>query len=399
MGSMSNESIILGTKCRIIRGNGYTVFHVFLSQGIATYICKKNSELRYLHKFRNIANFDKSENGVLHIEQRHIRNINIELTKRCNFRCQHCYLSAGNTKGEIKLEDYKNIIQKIQYYGTPINIRLSGGEPSLHSHIIEICNLTLCVPAISHHTLITNGTLSFESFVSVLESGMHLQISVYGFSLSVYRNFSNSSSKHFEQVLHNLRNCPEKYKSQILLIFYNSSITNQDYESFVEFTERYNYAFKYSRIGLIGRAISSKTYSVYDAHSQEPLEFCTLRQDLCDKDRLNIDVDGNVTPCPYLSRVVEPFGNIHKEGLADILSADRWITFDSYCIDDVPDCRNCPLRYVCTGGCLAETLAFNGSYLHRYPQCHLEDDSNQIHDDALYKVLIKSPGMFEFQKI
>jgi radical SAM protein with 4Fe4S-binding SPASM domain len=50
-------------------------------------------------------------------------------TQRCNLRCAHCYLSAGQrTDGELSLEEGKRLIDELVAAGTRMLI-LTGGEP------------------------------------------------------------------------------------------------------------------------------------------------------------------------------------------------------------------------------------------------------------------------------
>ena len=59
-------------------------------------------------------------------------SINLEITKKCNAKCDFC--DYWKTKQENVISDYGPIVKKID----PIMVTLTGGEPLLRKDIIEI---------------------------------------------------------------------------------------------------------------------------------------------------------------------------------------------------------------------------------------------------------------------
>ncbi|MCB1035933.1 MAG: radical SAM protein, partial [Acidobacteria bacterium] len=60
------------------------------------------------------------------------------LTKRCNLRCPHCYLSAGKkAEAELTTEECLGLIDEMKALGTEMVI-LTGGEPLLRKDIFDI---------------------------------------------------------------------------------------------------------------------------------------------------------------------------------------------------------------------------------------------------------------------
>ena len=80
-------------------------------------------------------------------------SVNLEVTKRCNAKCDFC--DYWKTKNENAIEDYGPIVKKID----PFMITVTGGEPLLRPNLPEIIRgLTRDVP-ISYIAMITNGSL------------------------------------------------------------------------------------------------------------------------------------------------------------------------------------------------------------------------------------------------
>ncbi|KAF5087467.1 putative mycofactocin radical SAM maturase MftC [anaerobic digester metagenome] len=65
--------------------------------------------------------------------------ISWNVTYRCNLRCAHCYMDAGNGGGALELStgEAKMLIDQVKQAGSPVLI-LSGGEPLLRDDIFEI---------------------------------------------------------------------------------------------------------------------------------------------------------------------------------------------------------------------------------------------------------------------
>ena len=97
------------------------------------------------------------------------RLISWNMTFRCNLRCPHCYIDAGEREEERELNtvEGKMLIDQIAEVSKPILI-LSGGEPLLRNDVFELARyatekgLTVAMG--------TNGTLITDSIARELKS-------------------------------------------------------------------------------------------------------------------------------------------------------------------------------------------------------------------------------------
>jgi len=80
------------------------------------------------------------------------------ITKACNLRCMHCYAHAtkDSSKGELSLEEGKELIQDLKDFGVPV-ILFSGGEPLLRMELFEW--VELATRSKIRAVISTNGTL------------------------------------------------------------------------------------------------------------------------------------------------------------------------------------------------------------------------------------------------
>lgn len=85
-----------------------------------------------------------------------LKTIQLEITKKCNFSCVHCYLQDKKKAESLSLEEVKNIIEQASYLGL-YNVDITGGEALTHSNIKEI--LEFIYRKGMRTTLFTNGYL------------------------------------------------------------------------------------------------------------------------------------------------------------------------------------------------------------------------------------------------
>ncbi len=79
------------------------------------------------------------------------------VTKRCNLRCEHCYLDAAEPEAdELSLADFGRTMEDLAKCGVPLVI-FSGGEPLLRRDFLDI--LGLAKDAGLRSVISTNGTL------------------------------------------------------------------------------------------------------------------------------------------------------------------------------------------------------------------------------------------------
>jgi radical SAM protein with 4Fe4S-binding SPASM domain len=93
-----------------------------------------------------------------------LRYLELQLTRRCNLRCRHCYLAEMRSE-DLPLEDALAIIRQFSSHGG-LRLLISGGEPLLYPYlkdfIAETDNMQL------RRVLLTNGTLITDQNASWL---------------------------------------------------------------------------------------------------------------------------------------------------------------------------------------------------------------------------------------
>ena len=61
----------------------------------------------------------------------------IELTNRCNLRCQHCFEERHAATGDLSLEIIEKVLREGKGCGID-HLAFTGGEPTIHRQFAEI---------------------------------------------------------------------------------------------------------------------------------------------------------------------------------------------------------------------------------------------------------------------
>jgi MoaA/NifB/PqqE/SkfB family radical SAM enzyme len=94
-------------------------------------------------------------------------NINLEVTKRCNARCDFCDYWAREATPE--LADYVPVVKKLQ----PLSVSLTGGEPLLREDLVRVIRDLRGHFSFLYISLITNGwLLTRERGLGLWEAGL-----------------------------------------------------------------------------------------------------------------------------------------------------------------------------------------------------------------------------------
>lgn len=115
-----------------------------------------------------------------------LKFLSIEITKRCNLQCRHCYMASIKTldENEINTEEWKIFFSQIKNkFGNKIIINIRGGEPFIREDIFEIIGHLSELGF--YVTISTNGSyLNHKSIVLLDTYSIGIGISLDGFSKS-----------------------------------------------------------------------------------------------------------------------------------------------------------------------------------------------------------------------
>ena len=86
----------------------------------------------------------------------------IDVTNRCNLRCEHCYFFAEDhdNEKELSIEAWVEKLEEMKAAGHPMMLcTWVGGEPMMRKNLIEVGRKYF-----KHNTIVTNGTVELPDW-------------------------------------------------------------------------------------------------------------------------------------------------------------------------------------------------------------------------------------------
>jgi radical SAM protein with 4Fe4S-binding SPASM domain len=330
------------------------------------------------------------------------------LTKRCNLRCTHCYISAGPWEtGEAELgpAECRRVVDELLAVNPAPMLILSGGEPLVREDLPEL----VAYAAGRGATVVvgTNGTTLTEGRVAALKaagvSGVAVSIdSLEGPRHDGFRGGTQALSRTIAGL--------ERLRASRLDFVVQTTATPENADEIPALVEWaaaqgavcFNLYFLVPTgrgtglVGLSPEQVEALLDLLADAerrhrgammvrakcaphfmrrvHQTSPdspvLNYRTRCP--CGIDYCRITPDGKVTPCPYMPTVA---GDLRKQSFGDVWSGSA--LFAALRRRELGGrCGRCEYRLVC-GGCRARALATSGDYLAEDPSCAYEPSGGQ----------------------
>jgi radical SAM protein with 4Fe4S-binding SPASM domain len=319
----------------------------------------------------------------------------IELTHRCNLRCNHCYMGEIQSSAEMDNETLRDLIKDVADAGF-VAVCLSGGEPLLRDDLQRImCEIKKYDMDV---ILSTNGLLLSEECVQELKSLVDLVcISLDSHEEEIHDSFRglNGSQK---MTLQGINNCISQ-DVQVRIFTTLTKFNHKKLPELIRFVERMGInEIAFFDLNPVGKG---KKGGRKDQLTVEELkEAVTLLNKKKESSRLKIDVlaplnfyekssyinqmtllsggfcnagistvnispDGIVQPC---SRLRINLGNIKESKLQSIWK-------NSTVLKEIRDrsrlkgvCGECEHKYFC-GGCRANAYSRYGDFLMEDMRC------------------------------
>ncbi len=330
------------------------------------------------------------------------------LTRLCNLKCPHCYLSAGK-KGadELTTAECLSIMDEMKALGTEMII-LTGGEPLLRKDIFELASTA--TERGFWVVMGTNGVLINDRVVDKM-----LECGIKGVAISID---SIDPAKH-----DSFRGGPDSWKHSVraleichargLQVVVQTTVMDENYEEIPQLIDfaRQKGAWSFNLYFLVrtGRgqqmndlnALRTETMlgdlvEVQDAYrpmlvrskcapqfkriayerGQQGLESggCMAGTQYC-----RITPEGDVTPCPYMDVSA---GNVREQTFTEIWRESKVLTELRDLNQLKGRCGSCEYKEIC-GGCRCRAYAGMDDYLQEDPACPYEPTGKALQTDEV----------------
>ena len=162
----------------------------------------------------------------------------LEITRKCNLRCIHCYLAAGHAgNSKLTMQEIKELLKSVKDLGG-ISVAIGGGEPLMRDDCIEIIEY-----AASQDLLIslgTNGTLIDEELAKVLSDlPIKIQISLDGAHKTTHDRVRGEGS--FDLTVKGIDNLINEGMEKDILIAYTPMKINVTFFDTTTFRSQYDF--------------------------------------------------------------------------------------------------------------------------------------------------------------
>jgi radical SAM protein with 4Fe4S-binding SPASM domain len=286
----------------------------------------------------------------------------VEVTKRCNLKCQHCSASAGKEGEDIKKEDLFRLIDQFSEKGT-WSFEISGGEPFLRKDICDI--VKKCSETFHMVVLATNGTLiKKEEAQKLAEFGnICVQVSLDSHTSQFHDKFRGLNGA-FDKAINAIYNLV----SQGIYTRIEITVTEdnvKDFEKIVLLANELGIGgINYDMTRTIGRgtylslepedimAWMEEVEKVNERYKDRfSLFYARNRREFTSEDCgagrtfWTLGPTGNIRPCNYLSEDYLVCGNLLREDFHTVFNRDpatRFSTLKFPCKEICGDCTYLP---------------------------------------------------------
>jgi radical SAM protein with 4Fe4S-binding SPASM domain len=366
--------------------------------------------------------------------------IALNLTKRCNLKCAHCYLDAttkaGGGSDELTTDECLRLIEQIADVNRGCLLVITGGEPLVRPDILDIARR-----AVSLGFMVVFGTngmlISDEVAKTLVEIGvMGVGISIDSLDPAKHNAFRGVPGAweaavagieackrnglqfqvHFSAQPMNYKELPDviewayRLGARVLNVFFMvctgrgeelTDITPAQYEEVLSYLVTCQDNYK----GMLVRARCAPHFKrlAYEKDPNSPITKATGYMGggcLAGTNYARVAPNGEVTPCPYMPLSA---GNIRRHSFAELW--EKSDIFNSFRYPQLKGkCGDCEYSDIC-GGCRARPYVDHGDWLDEDQWClytpkggekvrvafNVSDDSEVAWDEAAALRLSRIP--------
>ncbi|MGD2247942.1 MAG: radical SAM protein [Candidatus Methanofastidiosia archaeon] len=309
-------------------------------------------------------------------------SISFDITYRCNLECSFCSVNAGAPHpDELEIEDIAPFVDQMKKL-KPSPLMINGGEPLMRKEMLLYILEELSPVEGIIVPVLTNGTLLTKDYAQTLyDAGLKIgRIGLDGHCEKVHDAMRGKGT--FKKTLKGIENLKE-LGVHVNVIAIISRLNYPYLKEIRDFLEQIADSYNISPVYPFGRAGSDmllsqeETFKVKTVDMKEgKIETLIAPRCRCDTgDVIHIAANGDIYPCFYMQAPEFKVGNIKKDNLIQIYTADVMEKVLNLEIKDFEECSNCSIRYFCGGGCRGFAYAVGNSL---YGPDPLDCESNKI---------------------
>jgi MoaA/NifB/PqqE/SkfB family radical SAM enzyme len=234
-------------------------------------------------------------------------NINLEVTKRCNARCDFCDYWKEDAPSE--LEDYVPVVRKLN----PLSVSLTGGEPLLRKDLAHVVKSLRRSFRFLHISLITNAMLlTRERGMELWEAGLdELSISLD------YLDKRHDRDRRLPGLSTHIHSLVPLLRKEGVEVCFNVVIKRGNFMEVPHIVQE---------AARMGAKVSLSTYNGWRVHNEDPMirqeELATLEKVIAEVKHLKVLLGNVSTSEYYLDRIPQFFA---RKGVPGCTAGLNWI--------------------------------------------------------------------------
>ena len=312
----------------------------------------------------------------------HLNSIHLNMTSTCNLRCIYCYAEEREKIGTpLNKEEYKNVINSLTSFAPDSDVTFTGGEPLLNPLTVEIAEL--CKSRGLHTSLLSNGTLVNEENVSQIANAFDsIRFSVDGSTEEIHDRLRGEGS--WRKTMHAVELLDAAGQKVSLAM----TVTKLNIGEISALSKKWGSRLSFQPLYKVGRAknkdIGMTGQEYYDVLLRAPgvqpygkitEELARMRNRKIGRcaigaGEISLSPSGDVFPCHMLHVAKFCAGNVRQQTLENIYFDSKILkSIRCMSVTQREECRDCPYRFLCSGGCWARTFYQAGSFLAADPFC------------------------------
>jgi radical SAM protein with 4Fe4S-binding SPASM domain len=335
------------------------------------------------------------------IPQTHFKGLTIEITKRCNLRCRHCYLAAGKqANDELTFGEIRNLVSSAKRLGATF-VNLSGGEPLLREDCFPLLEH---VAALGLQCIIGTNATTVSPQVARRLAGLPVivQVSLDGSSSATHDAVRGPGV--FRRTLKGLDNLLQADMAERVTLSFTPMACNVDEApavtdlalekgirgiAFTSLLAGGNARTNWDDLKLSSertlqlwefiltkaRELAGRRLAILHEGLSISLDSPGVSKALCSiGTNLRVDPEGNIYPCQCFTGGQDyRLGSIREQALEEIVLGPRLQQVKKNCyqrIERIEQCQECMWRHFCGAGCMGNAYHTKGT-IWAAPDCDL----------------------------
>jgi radical SAM protein with 4Fe4S-binding SPASM domain len=331
--------------------------------------------------------------------------LTLAITGACNLACCHCWVKAGEKSSppHVPLQSIRRVVEGFAAVGGA-GLRITGGEPLCHPHWLDILQYVRSL-GFTAVTLQTNAMLVRDEHLAALREldfpGLSIQVSLDGVAARTHdlvrgegafdgalqgiaglvrAGLAKRVAIFFTEMRHNLAEIPElldladrmglgSVSTGSMVLCGRASETSlvapPEEGQYLELLERYESDARFRELYRKIGSVAALEWRAGDA----------VRQDCCSFiENPYLTPDGRLYPCLLCHADEFSVTGVFEKGFAAALTegAPLWsslLRISRSRSTEIPECRDCPGRLSCAGGCMGRAWGSSGSLLAADDRC------------------------------